>query len=87
MVEAITAVSGLALGAAIGFLIATVRANGALNAAQYSAALAKERVDVLEARVAEVTTASGQREAELRTEFESPFESGRFEPAEPGRSG
>jgi len=70
MVEAITAVSGLALGAAIGFLIATVRANGALNAAQYSAALAKERADVLEARVAEVTTASGQREAQLREEHE-----------------
>jgi len=70
MVEAITAVSGLALGAAIGFLIAKMRADGALNAAQYSAALAKERADVLEARVAEVTTASGQREAELREEHE-----------------
>jgi len=70
MVEAITAVSGLALGAAIGFLIAKMRADGALGSAKSDAALARQRADVLEARVAEVTTASGQREAQLREEHE-----------------
>jgi len=70
MTEAIVAVGGLALGAVIGFLLAKSRAASALSGSRSEAALAKARADVLEARVAEVTTASGQREAELREEHE-----------------
>jgi DNA recombination protein RmuC len=70
MTEAIIAILALAVGLAIGFLVAKNGASGALSRAQADAAVAKERADALETRVAEVTTASGRREEELRAEHE-----------------
>ena len=70
MVEIIIAISALAVGVALGFLLAKNRSSGTLASAQSEAAIAKARADALEARVAEVTTASGEREAQLRAEHE-----------------
>jgi DNA recombination protein RmuC len=70
MIEAIIAIVALAAGLVIGFLVARNGSSAALSKAETDAAVAQARADAAEARVAEVTTASGRREEELRTEHE-----------------
>jgi len=70
MVEIIIAISALAVGVALGFLLAKNRSSGILASAQSDARVAQERADALARRVEEVTTASGEREAQIRAENE-----------------
>jgi DNA recombination protein RmuC len=70
MTEILIAAAALAVGAVIGFLIAKGRAASAIAEAQSAAAVALTRADALESRLAEVTTASGEREQQLRAEHE-----------------
>ena len=70
MIEAIIAIVALAAGLVIGFLVARNGSSAALSKAETDAAVAQARADAAEARVAEVTTASGRREEELRAEHE-----------------
>ncbi len=70
MIEPLMAIGGLALGALIGFLLAKSRAASALSEAATEAARATARADAVEARLAELTTAQIQREAQLREEHE-----------------
>ena len=70
MIEAIIAIVALAAGLVIGFLVARNGRSAALSKAETDAAVAQARADAAEARVAEVTTASGRREEELRAEHE-----------------
>lgn len=70
MIYVFVALLALAVGGALGFLLARNGAAAALSAAQADAAVAQSRADALEARVAEVTAASGRREEELKAQHE-----------------
>jgi len=70
MIYVFVALLALAVGGALGYLLARNGAAAALSAAQADAAVAQSRADALEARVAEVTAASGRREEELKAQHE-----------------
>jgi len=70
MIYVFVALLALAVGGALGFLLARNGAAAALSAARADAAVAQSRADALEARVAEVTAASGRREEELKAQHE-----------------
>jgi len=70
MIEALIALLALVVGLIIGYLLAKSRGAGGLSAAQSDAVVAQARADALDARIAELTAASGRREEELRAEHE-----------------
>jgi DNA recombination protein RmuC len=73
MNELLFALVGVVLGAALGYLVASLRAargGGADAQARTDLALAQARADALETKVAEVAAAAQRREQELRTEHE-----------------
>jgi DNA recombination protein RmuC len=71
MIETLIAIAALAIGALVGYLIASNHATGALSDARTEASVARERADAMASRVAEVTAASGKREEELKADLEA----------------